>query len=318
MEITDASTHPLDRVHTVAPQRTVLARLMPYLLLTPTFVLVAVFTVLPAVRTVRDSFFEFRPGRNPPPPEFVGLQNYIDLFDTNHPIVSDFTRVLGNTLLFSAGTVAFSVPLALLMALLLNRRLRLQGLWRFAVFYPALLPAVGAASFWAFLYSNTLGLLNTILASFGLQGQNWMGDPDIVLAALTVQNIWKQAGYYMIFYLAGLQSIPRDIYEAAELDGAGYFQQLAYLTLPLLRRTTLFVLVVTFTFAFQTVEQLAALRGGLTNQSGNLLLYFIAQRIPQRQNWGYINAMTVVLTLLLLVFTISNFVFFERKDRDNA
>lgn len=310
------TTHPLDRPAAGVVQKPFLQRITPYLLVAPTFVLIALFTLLPAIRTLHDSFFEFRAGRNPPPPEFVGLQNYLDLFDTRHPIVSDFTQVMGNTLIFAVGTVIFSIPIALGMALLLNRRLRLQGLWRFAVFYPALLPAVGAASFWAFLYSNTLGLLNTILTSFGIGGQNWMGDPDLVLGALTVQNVWKQAGYFMIFYLAGLQSIPRDLYEAAELDGAGYFQQLIYLTLPLLRRTTLFLLVVAFTFAFQTVEQLAALRGGLTNQRGNLLLYFITQRIPQRQNWGYVNAMTVILTTMLLVFTISNFVFFERKERD--
>jgi sn-glycerol 3-phosphate transport system permease protein len=307
-----ASTAPAPSVPAVR-HRPVLQQLIPYLLIAPTFLLVTIFTLLPAARTLRDSFYEFRPGRVPPPPEYVGFQNYIDLFDTRHPIVSDFTQVLLNTVNFTIGTVVFSLPIALGMALLLNRRLRLLGLWRFGLFYPALLPTIGAASLWAFLFSNTLGLLNTILASFGIDGQNWLGDPDRVLISITVVNIWKQAGYYMIFYLAGLQAIPKDLYEAAALDGAGFWRQLWSLTLPLLRRTTLFLLVVAFTFGFQTVEQLEALRGGLTNQRGNLVLYYIFQRIPQRQNWGYVNAMTVILVGILLIFTVSSFILFERK-----
>jgi sn-glycerol 3-phosphate transport system permease protein len=307
-----ASTAPAPAAPTVI-RRPVLQQLIPYFLIAPTFVLVTIFTLLPAARTLRDSFYEFRPGRVPPPPEYVGFQNYIDLFDTGHPIVSDFTQVLLNTLYFTLGTVVFSLPIALGMALLLNRRLRLLGIWRFGLFYPALLPTIGAASLWAFLFSNTLGLLNTILGSFGIDGQNWLGDPNRVLVSITVVNIWKQAGYYMIFYLAGLQAIPKDLYEAAALDGAGFWRQLRSLTLPLLRRTTLFLLVVAFTFGFQTVEQLEALRGGLTNQRGNLVLYYIFQRIPQRQNWGYVNAMTVILVGILLIFTVTNFILFERK-----
>ncbi|MDX1995947.1 MAG: sugar ABC transporter permease [bacterium] len=314
----EATAHPLDRPRTVAVRRPIFTHALPYLLIAPTFFLVFIFTLWPAIRTVYDSFFIFFPGRNPRPPEFVGLQNYADLFDQSHPIVSDFVQILTNTLIFTVGTVIFSIPIALLLALLLNRRIRGLGIWRFATFYPALLPAVGAASFWAFLYGNQLGLINTILTSFGLQGQNWTGDPDLVLGAITVQNIWKQAGYYMIFYLAGLQSIPRDIYEAADLDGAGYFQQLRYLTLPLLRRTTLFLLVVAFTFGFQTVEQLEALRGGLTNQRGNLLLYYIFQRRTDPRNWGYLNAMTVILAGLVLIFTVANFVFFERREDERG
>ncbi len=129
-----------------------------------------------------------------------------------------------------------------------------------------------------------------------------------MLWAVIVVNIWKQAGYYMIFYLAGLQNIPRDFYEAAALDGANFRQQFFALTLPLLRRTTLFMLVIAFTFAFQTVEQLQVLGMGGPGNRSNLLLYFIFQTIGERRNWGYVNAMTVVLVLILLVFTVSNFV----------
>ena len=291
-------------------------RALPYLLILPTLVFVLMFTLLPATRTVIDSTYQ--PGRRASmPSEFVGIENYQDLFDDTHHIGSRFTRVLTNTLLFAAGTVIFSVPLALGMALLLNRQLRYMGFWRFAFFYPSLLPLLGAASIWAFLYSDSIGLFNRVLSTFGVDTVNWLGDPNRVLPSLIIFNIWKQSGYYMIFYLAGLQSIPKDIYEAARLDGANAWQQLLSITLPLLRRTTLFVLVVAFTFAFQTVEQLQAMNQGNPADRGNLLLYFIFQNIGERRNWGYINAMTVVLVAILLVFTVGNFLFFERGGRED-
>jgi sn-glycerol 3-phosphate transport system permease protein len=150
----------------------------------------------------------------------------------------------------------------------------------------------------------------------GLGGQNWIGNPNLVLASVTLVNIWKQVGYFMIFYLAGLQSIPRDFYEAAEIEGATMLQQLYYLTLPLLRRTTLFIMVIAFTFGFQTVEQLQALGQGRPGVRANLILYYIFGNIQERRNAGYVNAMTVILLLILLVFTVTNFVVFERKDEE--
>jgi sn-glycerol 3-phosphate transport system permease protein len=292
-------------------------RLLPYLLVAPTLLGVFIFTLLPATRTVIDSLY--RPPRIAnDEAEFVGLENYGDLFDSTHYIGGRFTQIFGNTLIFSASTVLISVPLALLFALLLNRRLRGMGFWRFSFFYPALLPLLGAASIWAFLYSDTVGLINTVLRSFGSPGINWIGNPSIVLLSIIIVDIWKQAGYYMIFFLAGLQGIPRDFYEAAELDGANARQQFFFLTLPLLRRTILFVLVVAFTFSFQTVEQLQALGQGNPGDRGNLLLYFIFQNIGERRNWGYTNAMSVILALILLTFTISNFIFFERGREDES
>lgn len=285
----------------------------PYLLIAPTMIFVVLFTLYPAVKTVQDSFYE--PGRRPSDPiEFVGLQNYIDLFDPTHHLGSRFTRVLVNTLVFSFGTVVLSVPIALLMAILLNRKMPALGFWRFSVFYPALLPMLGAASLWAFLYSNQIGLINTVLRGFGLPDVNWLGDPNTVLASITLVNVWKQSGYFMLFYLAGLQNIPRDLYEAADLDGASLWQQFRYLTLPLLRRSTLFVLIIALTFAFQTVEQLQALNQGNPADRGNLMLYFIYQNIQERRNWGYVNAMTVILVGILLIFTVTNLVISERRE----
>lgn len=300
----------------------ILARLMPYLLIAPTLILIFIFTILPSINTLISSTFEFIPeGRarmlDIPEEQFVGIQNYLELLDSSHFLGTWFLPILGNTLIFTAATVLITLPIGLLMALLLNRRMRGMALWRFSMFYPTLLPLIGAANIWAFLYSDTVGLINTVLKTFGVNGPDWIGNPDTVLMSIIIVNIWKQSGFNMIFYLAGLQSIPRDIYEAAELDGAGYFQQLRFLTFPLLRRTTLFLMITASTYAFQTVEQLQALNQGNPANRGNMLLYYIFQNLPSRDAFGYVNAMTVILVAILLVFTISNFVLFER-DEDNG
>ena len=297
-------------------QRSFLVLLQPYILIAPTLILVLMFNVVPAFRTVNDSLYKPARGLNAAgkPPEFIGLGNFHDLFDESHYMGKRFTRSFRNTIVFALATVGIGVPLGLLMALLLNRGQPLLGLWRFSIFYPSLLPLIGAASIWSFIFSDSIGLANALLKSVGHPGLNWLGDRNLVLLSVVIVNIWKQVGYFMIFFLAGLQNIPRDIYESSSLDGAGPLQQFAFLTLPLLRRTLLFVVVISFTFAFQTVEQLQALGEGGPADSANLLLYLVFQNIAERRNWGYVNAMTIVLIGVVLIFTLSNFLLFERDE----
>ena len=302
----------------LAARRSVTSFLQPYLLVAPTLILVLMFNVAPALRTVNDSLHKPARGLNSAgkPPSFVGWDNFHDIFDDSHYMGSRFLRSFRNTIVFALATVGIGVPLGLLLALMLNQAQPLLGLWRFAVFYPSLLPLIGAASIWSFIFSDSIGLANAVLRSFGHSGLNWLGDRHLVLLSVIIVNIWKQAGYFMIFFLAGLQNIPRDVYEAAALDGADALRQFAYLTLPLLRRTLLFVVVISFTFAFQTVEQLQALGEGGPADSANLLLYLIFQNISERRNWGYVNAMTIVLIGVVLAFTLSNFLLFEREGAE--
>lgn len=297
------------------------ARLFPYFLVAPTLIMVLAFTLLPTFQSITGSLYR-APLTVRQQPSFVGLQNYVDLFDAAHttrPDIADaFPKILINTVVFTLATVIVSVPLAFGCALLLNRKLRWLGLWRFSLFYPALLPVIGAASIWSFLYADNIGLINTVLKSFGLAGVKWIGLPTMTLISVIIVICWKQIGYYMIFYLAGLQSIPHDIYEAADLEGANTFQQIRFITLPLLNRTTLFVLVVAVTGGFQTVEQLQALGQGGPNESSNLMLYFIFQKFAEPRNLGYVNAITVILLLILMIFTVANFYFFEwRRIKDD-
>ena len=301
-------------------RKSLLQLLFPYFLVAPTFLLVFVFTLWPTAQSVVSSLY--RPPLTVRQQEqYVGLQNYVDLFDpansTRPDISSTFPKVLTNTLVFTFAIVIVSVPVAFLLALLLNRRLRLQGLWRFSLFYPALLPLIGAASIWSFVFADNIGLANTIIRSFGGQAVKWIGLPSMTLVSVIIVILWKQIGYFMIFYLAGLQSISREIYEAADLEGASFWQQTWYLTIPLLQRTTLFILVIASTYGFQMVEQLQALGQGGPSDTSNLLLYYIFQKFSDPRNWGYVNAMTVVLLLILMVFTVTNFYFFEWRRLKN-
>lgn len=282
-----------------------------YIFLAPTLVFVFTFTIYPAAASIFDSLY--RPGAFGQEGAFVGLNNYLDLLDEGHYIGTNFRLIFRNTVVFSFALIAMAVPIAFLFAIAVNYRSALTGFWRFGLFYPSLIPTIGAASIWAFLYTPNAGFFNVVLEHLGLQKVIWIGHPTITLWSVIAVMVWKQSGHFMIYYLAGLQGISTDVYEAAKLEGANSFQRLRYITLPLLRRTHQFVLTVGIIGAFQQVEQLAALGQGAPNHRSNLLLYYIAQRLPEPRNWGYINAMSVVIISVVLLFTVTNFLAFERN-----
>ncbi len=290
-------------------------RAFPYLLIAPTALFVLLFTAWPTLLAIYQSFFLQRLNiRKLREPTFNGIQNYVDLWGDG-----DFGQVLGNTFLYIVGTVPLSILLGFLLAILLNRKLRALGLLRLAFFYPTMLPMVSAATIWLFFFTPDYGLFNSALRAFGYGGpQNWTANPRLALLSIMIVVIWKNAGYYMLFYLAGLQNLPSDIYEAAELDGAGWWQQLWRLTLPLLRRTTLFISTIALISAFQTVDQIFVLTRGGPSGASRVLLYWLWEVRFEFLNVGKAATITVVLILFLLVFTVSNFVLSERAEVADA
>ena len=247
--------------------------------------------------------------------EFVGLKNYFDLFDENTVIgqADNFPRIFANTIVFVAVTVPVCLILSFLLALLLNQKLRATALYRTGIFYPVLLPLISAASVWAFFFADNFGLLNTLLRTIGVSPLGWTRDPNLALFSIMLVVIWKQTGFYMIFYLSAMQNLPSDIYEAAALDGANAIQRMLRLTVPLLNGTTLFVLVIAGVAHFQTADPLYVLGQGQPNNRSNLILYYIFQRYDEPKDLGYVYAMTILLLGLLLLFTIANFLFLERR-----
>jgi sn-glycerol 3-phosphate transport system permease protein len=284
-----------------------------YAFITPTVLFIVMFTILPAFNSFRDSLF--RPEIAGMPRSFVGIQNYTDLFNENHFIGASFRRVLSNTFVFVVAVVGVSLPTAFGFALLVRQKSRLSAFVRFSFFHPSLLPTIGAASIWAFLYVPNSGLFNTILRGWGLNSIGWLGDPRLVLWSIVAVMVWKQSGYFMIYYLAGLQAVSREVHEAATVEGVTRWQRLHFITLPLLMRTHQFVLTIGVIGAFQWVDQLAALGQGAPNNHGNLLLYFILQRLGETRNWGYVNAMTVFIIVIVFSLTLINFLIFERQHR---
>jgi sn-glycerol 3-phosphate transport system permease protein len=210
--------------------------------------------------------------------------------------------------------VPISIILAFLLALLINRAIRGIGLARLSFFYPTILPLVSAATIWMFFFTPGYGLFNTALRFIGYTGpENWTGNPKLALLTIMIVMVWKNAGFYMLFYLAGLQSLPTDVFEAAALDGASSWQMLWKITFPLLRRTTLFITIIAFIGAFREVDHIFVLTQGGPSGASTVLLYYLWQVRFENQDVGRAAAITVILIAVLLLFTVSNFVISERK-----
>jgi sn-glycerol 3-phosphate transport system permease protein len=284
---------------------------LPYLLILPTALFVALFTAWPVLLSIYQSFFRQRMNiARFREPTFVGLENYIDLFTDPY-----FLQVIKNTLFYIIGTVPISILLGFLFALLVNRKVRGVGLFRLAFFHPMVLPMVSAATIWLFFFTPNYGLFNTTLRLLGYSGaENWTGNPNLALLSVIIVAIWKNSGYYMIFYLAGLQNLPTDVFEAAALDGASGWQALWRITFPLLRRTTVFITIIAFIDAFRTVDHIFVLTSGGPSRASTVLLFELWQQRFEYQDIGASAAITVIFVVVLLAFTVTNFLTSERKE----
>jgi sn-glycerol 3-phosphate transport system permease protein len=277
-----------------------------WLLLTPAAILLIAFTYYPTIATLSQSFFS--DGTALRPAAFVGLDNYAFMLDDKV-----FWKVVANNIWFALGTIPVSIALALLMAVWVNGLLPARGLLRMAYFTPTILPMIAVANIWLFFYTPDIGLLDQILRSFGLSGHNWLGDPSTVLACVIVMTIWKEAGFFMIFYLAALQSLPPELEEAAKLEGAGRWYSFWRVTFPLLMPTTLFVLINAVINSFKLVDHLFILTKGGPNNASNLLLYYIYEVAFSFFDEAYAATLTVVLLATLALIAIGQFLILDKR-----
>ncbi|HTZ79761.1 MAG TPA: sugar ABC transporter permease [Stellaceae bacterium] len=272
--------------------------LKPWLLLAPALICLGLFTYWPVVSVLIDSLFARDFGQQTA--TFVGLGNYGRLFTD-----AKFAAAAINNLLYAVGTVVPSIVLALAFALLLKQSSAFNRVIRALLFFPTMVPLIAAAALWTFMFLPTLGLIDYYLGRLLPFSINWLGDPDSALWALTLVTVWKNAGYYMLFYLAALQSMPEELTEAAILDGAGPWQRFRYVTLPLLAPTTAFVGVIAFAQAITTVDHVIVMTRGGPNDATTLLLYYIFQTATEVHDPGKAAAATVVTLMVLL--TVSTF-----------
>lgn len=242
------------------------------------------------------------------PQVFVGLANFTALFADKA-----FQKALANNLIYAFGTVIPSLIMALGFAMALAKSNRVNSFVRALFFLPVLVPLVAAASIFLFIFLPNVGLLDYYLAKLALSGPNWLGDPDTALYAIMGLTIWKNAGYYMLFFLAGLQAVPADAYEAAILDGANPWQRLRYVTLPYLKPTIGFVLVIGLINVVTQVDHVFVLTKGGPSDSTNLLLFYVYQQAVESYDHGRAAAGTLVMLALLFAITFSSLRTLERS-----
>lgn len=276
-----------------------------WLLLLPAIVLLAAFTHYPALATLWNSFFSTPKARRPA--VFVGVDNYRAM--TDDPV---FWQALWNNLAYALVTIPVSVAIALIMALWVNRQIAGRSFLRLAYFTPTVLPMVAVANIWLFFYTPQYGLVDQIAGVFNLPGMNWLGNRSTALPALMLVTIWKESGFFMIFYLAALQQVPPSLREAALLEGASRWQYFWRVLLPLLMPTTLFVLINALINAFRLVDHVLVMTKGGPDNASTLLLFYIYEVGFSYWDTSYAATLSVVL---LLILSITAFIKFRWLDR---
>jgi sn-glycerol 3-phosphate transport system permease protein len=269
-------------------------------------VLLVAFTHWPAVATVWHSVMSTP--KRARPSRFVGIEHYQAMAQDEV-----FWQALWNNVIYAATTVPLSIALAIGMALWVNSRIRGRGFLRLAYFTPTVLPMIAVANIWLFFYTPQYGLLEQITQGLGLPSRNWLGDRSTVLGAVIAVAVWKEAGFFMIFYLAALQSIPPSLAEAAALEGASRWQYFRRILFPLLMPTTLFVLVNALINSVRLVDHLFVMTRGGPDNASMLLLYYIYQVGFSFWDTGYAAALTVIVLLALGLVAFVQIRFLERR-----
>jgi sn-glycerol 3-phosphate transport system permease protein len=277
-----------------------------YLLLLPAFVLLLAFTHVPAVATLIDSFMSTPKGSRPA--VWVGLDNYRVMVED--PV---FWKAATNNLWFALATIPLSIGLALVMALWVNERMAGRAFLRMAYFTPTVLPMVAVANIWLFFYTPQYGLLEQLRGAFGLPSQNWLGDQRTALGAVTLVAVWKEAGFFMIFYLAALQSLNPSLREAAAIEGASRWTFFRRVQWPLLMPTTLFVMVNAVINSVRMVDHIVVLTRGGPDNASTLLLFHLYEVGFRYWDSGYAAAITMVLLALLATAALLQFFVLDRR-----
>ena len=275
-----------------------------YLLVAPAVLATVVFLLVPMVVSLYWSFTEFNGIR---PPVFVGLDNYRDLLGSRL-----FTRAFQNTTFFVVFGMAIGPALGLGSAVLLDASIRFRALFRSAFFLPTMTSLVVVATIWKLLYGSS-GLVNTFIGFFGLPGRDWLSDPTTALPAVVVTSIWQGFGFETVVFLAALQGIPREYYEAATVDGAGRWAKFRCVTLPGLRPTILFVYVIGIIGSFQVFDQIFVMTFGGPLQATRTIVYDLYDRFF-KLDLGGASAVAYILLVFLAILSFIQLRLGESRD----
>ncbi|WP_237700173.1 carbohydrate ABC transporter permease [Caldalkalibacillus thermarum] len=269
-----------------------------YVMLMPAMLLLAIFFFYPILFVFSLAFQDYNLLRNEG--TWIGLENFKRLFDDGV-----FHRSLYNTFFYVIGVVPVQTAIAVLLALIVNANIRGKTFFRAAYFIPSITASVVASLIFLYIYSRN-GMLNSFLSWFGVEPRVWFEDPTFALPSIMVMNIWSTIGQLMVLFLAGLQDIPEDVYEAAAIDGASPVQRFFYITLPLLKPTMFFVVVTGFIGTFQIFDQAFIVSGGTggpQNATMTMALYLYINAFDY-MDMGYAAAIAFVLFVIIFTVTV--------------
>lgn len=281
--------------------------LHPYLFIAPVVLLFGLFRVLPSIQTLLYSLYkvELLRGRF----TFLGLENFTALLEDQI-----FREAMVNTFIYVAAIVPISAGLALVLAVLFTVQFRLQEFFKAVYFAPMVTSTVAAAMVWWWMYNPQFGVLNVLFRLLHLPPQPWLMSSHTALGSIIIFSVWKTVGYNMIIYIAGLQAIPPQFYEAAVIDGAGIVQQFRRITVPLLAPTTTFILIYNTILAFQVFDQVFVLTGGGPANATNVVVLELYRQAFQRYNFGYASAEAMVLFVIIMGVTVLQFFYSKRYE----
>jgi putative chitobiose transport system permease protein len=279
---------------------------VPYLFLAPAAVILVLFFFIPFFESLVLSFQSYRTDIYNP--QWIGLENYIQLFHA--PI---FWKTLVNTFIYLVGVVPALVVLPLIIAIFVNQKLRGIKIFRIIIYIPVIVSIVVAGIAWKWLYADN-GMLNYLINLVGIPKIGWLTDPRFALYSVMAVTIWKGLGYYMVIYLAALTSVPKDLYEASDIDGASVLQKHLTVTVPHLMPAITLVSVVSSISAMKVfVEIYVMTQGGPLNAS-KTIVYYIYQRAFENLDLGYASAAGVVLLVIIMILSVINIKFFEKNS----
>ncbi len=275
--------------------------LVAYSFIAPNFIGFCIFTLVPMIFAIALAFCDWDGVHAV---EFVGLQNFIDLLDDD-----TFKASFVNTIVYTVGTVPLTLVCGLGMAVLLNQQVKLRNFFRTVSFFPYVASLVAVAAVWNMIFSPSMGPVNQVLSSLGVEDlPRWAAGKETAMITVILFSVWKNMGYYMVIYLAGLQGTNLELNEAAELDGANKWQIFWYVTLPQLRPTTFFVVIMLTISSFKVYDQMYMItQGGPGNATMTLVYDIYNVAFVNTPRYGYASAISMVLFVLVLVVTIIQF-----------
>lgn len=284
--------------------------LKPWLFIMPALLIYLTVIFFPAIYTFYLSFFSWNGVA--PHKDFVGIQNYIDLIMND----SVFLKALKNNLQWTVGSLVFIMGTGLILALMLNKKMKGRVLFRGVFYFPYVLSGIVVASGWAWMYNPTQGFVNEVLESLGLDSWThaWLAEPKTALYAVFVAALWQGVGQPMVLFLAGLQTIPTDPYEAAIIDGAKQYQSFWYITLPLLRETFIIVIATTMIASMKVYDIIYGMTGGGPAESTQVLSSWMYYQTFRFANIGSGSAISLFLVLITMIVIIPYVFYTTRKS----